>query len=103
MVMRTSDGSFLFLGRVDSQMKVHGFRIEVSEIIKVLENIPDIRQAYVTVRKETADATLIAYCIREEGSSFYIKPRSLMCNCNARICLIIHIPVLQPIILTFLN
>ena len=69
MVMRTSDGSFLFLGRVDSQMKVHGFRIEVSEIIKVLENIPDIRQAYVTVRKETADATLIAYCIREEGSS----------------------------------
>lgn len=68
-VMRTSDGSFLFLGRVDSQMKVHGFRIEVSEIIKVLENIPEIRQAYVTVRKETADATLIAYCIREEGSS----------------------------------
>ncbi|MBR5936140.1 MAG: amino acid adenylation domain-containing protein [Bacteroidaceae bacterium] len=68
-VMRTSDGSFLFLGRVDTQMKVHGFRIEVSEIIKVLENIPDIRQAYVTVRKETADATLIAYCIREEDSS----------------------------------
>lgn len=68
-VMRTSDGSFLFLGRVDTQMKVHGFRIEVSEIIKVLENIPDIRQAYVTVRKEAADAALIAYCIREEDSS----------------------------------
>ena len=68
-VMRTNDGSYLFLGRVDTQMKVRGFRIETSEIIKVLETIPDIRQAFVTVRKGTMDASLIAYCIREENSS----------------------------------
>ena len=68
-VMRTADGSYLFLGRVDSQMKVRGFRIEVSEIISVLENMPEIRQAYVTVRNGEMDASLIAYCIREEDSS----------------------------------
>ena len=92
-VMRTEDGAYLFLGRVDSQLKVRGFRIEISEIVKVLENIPDIRQAYVAVRKGTLDANLMAYCIREEGSSvseqeiletvsnilpYYMVPSSLM-------------------------
>lgn len=68
-VMRIADGSYLFLGRVDNQLKVRGFRIETSEIIHVLESIPDIRQAYVTVRNVNADAILVAYCIRQENSS----------------------------------
>lgn len=68
-VMRTKDGSFLFLGRVDDQVKIHGFRIEVSEIVKVLESLPDIRQAFVMVRSVGRDAGLYAYCICEEGSS----------------------------------
>ena len=48
-----------FLGRVDSQVKIHGHRVELEEIERVLERYPPVQQAVVCFNN--AQQTLIAY------------------------------------------
>ncbi|MBD1379485.1 non-ribosomal peptide synthetase [Metabacillus arenae] len=56
------DGSVQFLGRIDGQIKVNGFRIEVAEIEAVLEEHHHVLKSIVMVRKEDKrSAQLIAY------------------------------------------
>jgi amino acid adenylation domain-containing protein/non-ribosomal peptide synthase protein (TIGR01720 family) len=45
------DGNLDFLGRIDHQVKLRGFRIELEEIEAVLRQHEDIRQAVVVVRE----------------------------------------------------
>lgn len=40
-----SDGSLQFLGRLDTQVKIHGQRIELEEIEAVIADIPGVREA----------------------------------------------------------
>lgn len=56
------DGDVAFLGRVDDQIKIRGFRIEPAEIVKVLDEHPDI-QASVVVMRDIGldDKQLVAY------------------------------------------
>ncbi len=59
-----NDGNIEFLGRVDHQVKMRGFRIETEEIAASLLEYPGIRQAVVTLRKTQAyDAALCAYIV----------------------------------------
>ena len=67
-VIRTDDGSFIFLGRIDSQVKIRGFRVELSEIIRNIESIPGIHQAHVIMEGSNHQAQLIAYCVKDEGA-----------------------------------
>ncbi|MBV2240832.1 AMP-binding protein [Bacillus inaquosorum] len=39
------DGNIEFIGRIDHQVKIHGFQIELGEIESVILNIPDIQEA----------------------------------------------------------
>ncbi|MBD3266705.1 amino acid adenylation domain-containing protein [bacterium] len=57
-------GEMVFLGRKDSQVKIHGHRIELGEIEKQIQRVPGIRQALArVVEKEDSEKTLVAYYV----------------------------------------
>ncbi|MBP3412049.1 MAG: amino acid adenylation domain-containing protein, partial [Oscillospiraceae bacterium] len=56
------NGNILFLGRLDDQVKLRGFRVELGEIEAVLRELPEVREAAVLLRKDsTGDSFLCAY------------------------------------------
>lgn len=62
MVRRLLDGNLEFVGRIDFQVKLRGFRVELSEIEVHLEQYAPIQQAIVLVREDAAgDSRLVAY------------------------------------------
>ncbi|RVU40793.1 amino acid adenylation domain-containing protein [Rheinheimera riviphila] len=57
------EGQLQYLGRIDHQVKLRGFRIELAEIEAVLLAQPQVREAAVRVLGAGADAELIAYLV----------------------------------------
>ncbi|MFZ1289538.1 MAG: amino acid adenylation domain-containing protein [Melioribacteraceae bacterium] len=59
LVKYLPDGNIEFLGRIDSQVKLRGFRIEVSEIEHNLKNLEFIKDAAVLVRNISGNQELL--------------------------------------------
>jgi acyl carrier protein len=61
-----ADGTLLFVGRNDDQIKIRGFRVELGDVEGVLHSYPGVRQAHVmAVDGKTGDKRLIAYVVSE--------------------------------------
>lgn len=64
LVRYLPDNNIEFLGRVDHQVKVRGFRVELAEIEAVLSNHAGVRQAVVTLnRDQTGNERIVAYLV----------------------------------------
>jgi amino acid adenylation domain-containing protein len=64
-VFYRSDGGIEYLGRLDSQRKVRGQRVELGEIEAALREIPGVQHGVALVRENAdGDERLVAYVVR---------------------------------------
>ncbi len=58
-----ADGRLEFLGRVDRQIKIRGFRVELEEIEAALAKCPEVAEAVVEVHISPRGKSLVAYVV----------------------------------------
>ena len=64
LVRYRMDGQLEFLGRIDDQLKIHGYRVETEEIAVTLKQHGSLRDAFVTaIQDPDGDKRLVAYLI----------------------------------------
>jgi len=72
-----NDGELEFLGRIDHQVKLHGFRIELGDIETALLTWPDFKQAVALVRSEGSDQRLVAFVVAEKGQPGFDRVQAM--------------------------
>lgn len=75
-VRRRPDGDLEFLDRMDNQVKLRGFRIEVGEVEHSLCECPEVREAAVLVREDVpGGAALVAFLVGDRTPAEVLRNR----------------------------
>jgi acyl-CoA synthetase (AMP-forming)/AMP-acid ligase II/aryl carrier-like protein len=64
-----ANGQIDFLGRVDHQVKLRGYRIELEEIEASISAYPEVRECAVAVRGDAGAERLVGYVVPQGGAS----------------------------------
>jgi amino acid adenylation domain-containing protein len=81
LVRWREDGTLEFLGRVDLQVKLRGFRIELEEIEAVLAAHPNVGGAAAVVyERSPGDQRLVAYVVPADGRSVDAEELRRLCK-----------------------
>lgn len=65
----TADGLLMFLGRADTRVKIHGYRVELSEVEDAIALQPEVERAVVCAQERPGgDARLVAYVVSRPGA-----------------------------------
>ncbi|MEA2145665.1 MAG: hypothetical protein QOG59_1252, partial [Solirubrobacteraceae bacterium] len=81
LVRWREDGTLEFLGRVDLQVKLRGYRIELEEIEAVLATHPDVGGAAAAVyTRAPGDQRLVAYVVADHGRSVDLDELRRLCR-----------------------
>lgn len=78
-----ADGELAFLGRVDHQVKLRGWRLELGEIEAALCAQPGVREALVGLHEGTAGPSLVAAVVMTPGQAW--DPTALRQALRARL------------------
>ena len=76
-VSRLPNGHLLFHGRIDFQVKINGFRVELGEIESQLNQYPAVARSVVLVKTVADDKRLVAYILPAENYRDTLSGRQL--------------------------
>lgn len=69
-----SDGNLEFIGRIDNQIKIRGYRVEPGEVESVIEKHPHIKQAVVLgLENKLSELQLIAFVVANTHEQLTFK------------------------------
>ena len=68
-VVRFERGRVIYEGRIDRQIQIRGYRVELSGIEHVLSELPGVDRAVVAFRRDGSDVQLFGYVVPELGAS----------------------------------
>jgi non-ribosomal peptide synthetase-like protein len=77
LVSENAEGELEFFGRIDGQVKLRGFRVELSEIEAVLVELEEISAAAVAVKDLDGLDTLAAYVLLVDGAERVDRSKAL--------------------------
>lgn len=73
LAARDSQGNILYKGRIDSQVKISGYRVELSEVEAHLLNTGLIEEAAVAVRDLRGNKSLVAFVCVKSATDFSVS------------------------------
>jgi non-ribosomal peptide synthetase component F len=75
----SSDGMLEYVGRVDNQVKIKGFRIELDEVETILKQCYGVRDCVVLAREDaTGEKRIIAYVVSDQSEEEMDELRDFM-------------------------